>query len=373
MTMAAKPTGPGKGRPLSGFDGFLIFNFDIDGDKLKSEHHTFLRRNVVSELKAGASIAIQGITDTTGSDEHNIALSDRRVANVLEFLRKESPNNFTLIGSAGHGEALARGAGIKNNTNDETFRGVIIQIQKASPKPTPQKNIADFIVRFSGVLDNPKRIVPDSVVPDKVIATALKYKALPNRKLHRLGHQTAGFGKATAQIRSDLLDEIRKLRGSDDLGVVCIFGASSGGRNAIEMAQEMDAAGFGVTYLAVSDAAFYPPDARPMTFPKGTTKLPIPAFNAGKITAVETQNFFQTKGNGKEDLLFRNVTIYSSKMDQKEIHGSIDGMTDADLTISIISTDVDEMHRDCSKLAQPKIHDSIVSVLDRADTLTKKP
>lgn len=371
--MAAKATGPGKGRALSGFDGVLIFNFDIDGDKLKIEHQTFLRRNVVAELKAGASIAIQGITDTTGSDEYNIALSNRRVANTLEFLRKEVPNNFTLLGSSGHGEALARGAGIKNDTSDETFRGVIVQIQKAAPKPAPQKNISDFIIRFPGVIDNPTKLKPDSVVPDKVIATAQKYRALPNRKLHRLGHQTDGFGKATAKTRSDLLDEVRKLRGSDDLGVVCIFGASSGGRNAIEMAQEMDAAGFGITYLAISDAAFFPPEARPMTFPKGTAKLPIPAFNAGKISARETQNFFQTKGNGKEDLFFRNVTIYSSKMANKEIHGSVDGMSDVDLTVSIISTDVDDMHRDCSKLAQPKIHDSIVSVLDRADTLTKKP
>src|SRR5260370_33336093 len=107
----ARFTGPGKIRVLklldSGPPGVLkipdnvasattfqavLYNFDIDGDVLKREHKEFLKEHVVPQLgNAQVKIELRGEASRTGSDTHNLDLSNRPVAQVKNFFSAHGP------------------------------------------------------------------------------------------------------------------------------------------------------------------------------------------------------------------------------------------------------------------------------------------
>jgi hypothetical protein len=118
----------------------MLFNFDIDGDALKPEHKNFLRREVIPKLRTGMGVAVIGLADRKGSAGHNQALSDKRVARTLEFLRAEVPAGFTLKQATGFGEQAAAREGEKDETLDERFRSVLIFLS-AAPVVTQNKVI----------------------------------------------------------------------------------------------------------------------------------------------------------------------------------------------------------------------------------------
>jgi outer membrane protein OmpA-like peptidoglycan-associated protein len=90
-------TGPGKIQeltiPSAPPDTFAarLFNFDIDGDVLKPQHKAWLAEHVVPQLgNPKVIIQLDGEASRSGTgpkddDTRNLALSRRRVANVMSF------------------------------------------------------------------------------------------------------------------------------------------------------------------------------------------------------------------------------------------------------------------------------------------------
>lgn len=176
-------SGPGQVRVLERYTDALealIFNFDIDQFTLKSEHEQWFKDNVVSYLQRGGSITVVGLASRTGTAAHNMALSQRRLTAIINFLRKQSPNNFQVAVALAVGEGLAASAGARDGTEDERWRAALISVwsrQKPPPPPpppppgplpapTPAKVdrvvYAKFLAEFSsssGSVDDPKSAV----------------------------------------------------------------------------------------------------------------------------------------------------------------------------------------------------------------------
>lgn len=145
-------TGPGKQQQLP--DGAtLLFNFDIDSAVLKQEHTAFLSRNLLTAAAAnpeGLRVVIGGTTDRLGDAGHNVALSNRRIQAVTAFLKGRMPRypwEFVGFGQ-GVGEDTAKKAGDDDDTANEVFRAVIIEVLKPGqpippkpriPRPAPRK------------------------------------------------------------------------------------------------------------------------------------------------------------------------------------------------------------------------------------------
>ncbi len=137
-----KHTGPGKLQKLP--DGStLMFNFDVDSAQLKVEHQRFLEQNVISAANAnpnGLRVVIGGQADRLGDSAHNVALSNRRIEAITIFLKQRKPRyawDFVGFGE-GTGESNAERAGDKDNTRDDLFRSVIIEVLKPG-RPIPPK------------------------------------------------------------------------------------------------------------------------------------------------------------------------------------------------------------------------------------------
>jgi hypothetical protein len=137
----AKPTGPGKTEVRTNPPSLLLYNFDIDGDALKEEHRTFLRKEALPALRAGRGVSVIGLTDRSGSASHNLSLSDRRVARTIEFLRQETPTGVNLIQATGFGEAAAAREGDADGSYDDRFRSVLVFLQPAAPPVTRTQTI----------------------------------------------------------------------------------------------------------------------------------------------------------------------------------------------------------------------------------------
>ena len=90
-------------------------NFEFDKDRLTVNAKTILD-NVAEELVAYPEITIElgGHTDAKGSDEYNQALSDRRAASVVRYL-KGKDIAAERMSSAGYGEAQP----VADNETDE--------------------------------------------------------------------------------------------------------------------------------------------------------------------------------------------------------------------------------------------------------------
>jgi hypothetical protein len=237
-----------------------------------------------------------------------------------------------------------------------------------------ESNFMDVVVKFQGALtDAPKPLTEDEVIPFGTLFAYMVNKIVPKtRKLVRVGHQTTGFGSATKSIRTGIMDKIHAELGDDfSFGHVFVFGSSSGGRNAIEFTNEFAAKGGSVRYLAVADPAFFPQDTEtvPDQVPEPTN---APVFKKVIASAREKKNFFQIAGNLSEKRTFSSQTIFVSLMDNKEIHGEIEGFTPVDQTSEVKRAVVggsgkkraDDLHIQCSKLALPKIHRDIATVLN---------
>jgi outer membrane protein OmpA-like peptidoglycan-associated protein len=144
--LMARPTGPGKNEIRTNPPSLVLFNFDIDGDALKKEHIEFLRREAIPKLQGGASVRVVGLTDRKASAAHNQALSERRVARTVEFLRTELPAGLKLDQATGFGEAAAAREGEKDETLDESFRAVVLFLS-AVPLPVTKNKVVEVTVK----------------------------------------------------------------------------------------------------------------------------------------------------------------------------------------------------------------------------------
>ena len=131
-----RATGRGKTEKRATPPSLMLYNFDIDGEKLKEEHKTFLRTEAFPTLQAGGSVSIVGLTDRKGSAAHNQALSERRAAETESFLRSGVTNGFNVKQSTGFGEGAAAREGEPDGSLDERFRTVLLFLSK-TPVPPP--------------------------------------------------------------------------------------------------------------------------------------------------------------------------------------------------------------------------------------------
>jgi hypothetical protein len=131
-----RATGPGRNEKRANPPSLLLFNFDVDGDRLKPEHMTFLRLEALPTLRASGSVRVIGLTDRTGSRSHNQNLSERRAARTVEFLRQEIGPSLNLRQESGFGEDAAKREGEKDGTSDDRFRSVLVFL---SPTVTNNK------------------------------------------------------------------------------------------------------------------------------------------------------------------------------------------------------------------------------------------
>jgi hypothetical protein len=162
MTAApSKLTGPGQEQKLP--DGStLLSNFDIDSSVLKPQHTAFLRREVLAAAKAnpgGLLVVIGGSTDRLGDATHNVALSNRRIQAVANFLKQTMPAypwDFQGFGE-GVGEQTAIRAGDDDGTRDDIFRSVIVEVLKPGQPIPPRPNIPKSFPKKPGDVPKPDR------------------------------------------------------------------------------------------------------------------------------------------------------------------------------------------------------------------------
>jgi OOP family OmpA-OmpF porin len=80
--------------------------FDFDKDILTEADLKELPKAVAFVKKyPGAKIRLDGYTDSIGTDEYNIKLSERRATAVKNYLIKEAGVSSSKITAVGHGEA----------------------------------------------------------------------------------------------------------------------------------------------------------------------------------------------------------------------------------------------------------------------------
>jgi hypothetical protein len=144
--MAFRQTGRGKVAlypPVGAETHALLYNFDIDDETLKQHHVSFLERQVIPTLAAGGNVVVTGMCSRSGSIAHNLKLSRQRAKQVVDFLGRRTnigrvSSSEVTFASQGVGEGAAAVAGLKDGSEEETYRAVYVIVSpKVITKPTP--------------------------------------------------------------------------------------------------------------------------------------------------------------------------------------------------------------------------------------------
>lgn len=158
-------TGPGKIREVlfpadvsaTTFQA-VLYNFDIDGDTLKPQHKAWLTEHVVPQLSnPQVKIELRGEASLTGTatskgltpaaHAHNLDLSRRRVAQVVNFFHANGPV-FADLSVTTVGDADAKGRGEDDKTEDELLRAVIVKVEHSLHRLVPV--VFDSVGSFLG-------------------------------------------------------------------------------------------------------------------------------------------------------------------------------------------------------------------------------
>lgn len=141
--------------PTGGVRAALV-NFDVDGDAVKVEHKVFLDGQVVPILRQGDTICfLRGEASHTGTDAHNLELSQRRADNVRAFLAsrgvpparvREQFVGESLAGSFPGENADARAVSLL------VARTAPLPPPPSPPAPKPAPTTTQFKVRLLGGL-----------------------------------------------------------------------------------------------------------------------------------------------------------------------------------------------------------------------------
>lgn len=98
---------------------------------------------LVSDLPDGADVAVDGHTDSVGSDDHNQALSERRATAVADALRAARPDLHLTVTGLGETQPAVEEAG-DDIADDRAanrrveLRHVSVERARATPAPTPE-------------------------------------------------------------------------------------------------------------------------------------------------------------------------------------------------------------------------------------------
>lgn len=220
----------------------------------------------------------------------------------------------------------------------------------------------DVIVKFQGTLTAAEALPPTAVFPDALLT---EYTSKPHRRLERIGQRTVTIRDESAQLIADHVSMIKSLA-SNSLGEIFIYGSSSGGRNAVDLAAAFTREAIRVRYVAALDAAFFPDES--LTKPDNFVGEPsvLPLFKPpGIIRAAEAESWFQRLGNHSE-WTFHGL-MFTSKMSGKEVHGAIEGFSSQDLTDGVkllAPAGDDDAHIKLTQAATPLVQAKIATVLN---------
>jgi hypothetical protein len=227
-------------------------------------------------------------------------------------------------------------------------------------------NIVDLIVHFRGAASTGP-LSENEVFPDAKLAAYKAKAAQANRQVARLGSTTNTIREASAGLLDRTMDAMREKLRDQIRGRIFIYGSSSGGRNALDLAARLSANNVLTTYLGMLDAAFFPNET---STPPGDALKDAPVFNAPFLLVFKKENYYQLAGNDSK-MSFHGM-IFTSEMEHNEIHGKVAGFDDRDLTDPTVKAAGYESfralrpgkyHGTCIDLALPKAQDSIATLL----------
>jgi hypothetical protein len=253
----------------------------------------------------------------------------------------------------------------------------------ALDKELPSADIAplipsvDIIIKFQGALQSTATtLTPNEVFPDLLLGTYNQNRVnepIRTRKLIRIGQTTNTI--PPDQISTDLIAsyvaQIKQELTNNNQGKIFIYGSSSGGRNALDLAQSLTAQDIPIALIATQDAAWFPQDALNSTggsIISAPPNIPIPQFRTpGTISAEKIIDYFQTIGNRTEPSFSQGKRIFSSNMANKEIHGNVNSFSIKDLTLEVKTenpnTD-DNAHIALIRISRNYLHQEIKLILD---------
>jgi Putative peptidoglycan binding domain len=229
------------------------------------------------------------------------------------------------------------------------------------PTPIPPTTKVDVIVKFQGALGSDKALAPSAIFPDRLLTT---YSAKPGRRLVRLGQTTTTIRDQSDALLKDHVAKIKAAFVGNDQGKVFIYGSSSGGRNALDLAIRLTNQSIPIAIVAALDAAWFPDEAT--NSPTNLVGAPnvIPQFDAsGAVSADQKESFFQTKGN--HVAFTRRGKTFSSNMAFGEIHGNISTFGSKDLSAKVTDpVSDDDAHIKLIIAATPVVQAEIRTILD---------
>src|SRR5690242_18264987 len=116
----------------------------------------------------------------------------------------------------------------------------------------------DIIVKFEGTVSTTRALDLNDIFPEtKLVA----YRKKLGRSLLLMGQSTRTIREASAGLIADYLAGIKNAVRELEPGRIFIYGSSSGGRNALDLAVAVTKANIPITLVAALDAAFFPNEA----------------------------------------------------------------------------------------------------------------
>lgn len=236
--------------------------------------------------------------------------------------------------------------------------GLVSSTINDSPSDDPL--VTDMVIYFEG--NQPEaRLAGDEVISVTDLGPSYMANHTPPE---RWGYRTTNIeGDLAAQSTVESLTRIGLAQAAGTLSRIYIFGASAGGRMALNLAAKLTLAQIPIRMVAITDAAFFPD----LTPPPKTLTDKTPIFPGGNIAAGIKLNYYHTLGNR----VWSNPKSFFalqwwSMLDYKEIHGKVTGFSnlDGDLTAEVSRTFYQKeaptnhdlaAHIMCNKIALKKI------------------
>lgn len=143
-----RPTGRGKYflkvDPLTKVVRVWIYNFDIEGFRLKKDHTDVLDAAVCPLLRDGGNVKMLGLASTTGQARFDAQLSQHRMDETLVHIQGSVGSRFRVSKEIAFGKdmALAFGTakmtgGTADNTESEIWRAVVLNAWNRDTPPPP--------------------------------------------------------------------------------------------------------------------------------------------------------------------------------------------------------------------------------------------
>jgi LysM repeat protein len=196
--------------------------------------------------------------------------------------------------------------------------------------------IVDLVVSYRGAAFAQKIVDEDTILPRALLNRyTAQNAASAGRELVRIGEFTDSIGNSA--LIEGTLNEMRFHLRNKTLGTICIYGSSSGGRNALDLAVRLSQNNIftSMQYVGLLDAAFSPADT--LDIPNAdATNVPMMNKEVKVVFAFKRENFFQIAGNHRESR-FPRPGLFQSEMGGKEIHGDVPFFNRRNLTDQIKS------------------------------------